>query len=93
MWYNHLMSYSTDLLDRVLDPVGRALSADAANRILALRADPQVQERIDFLANGCNEGILTADEKSEYEALVNAINLIDVLQIKARLALSSGDVS
>ena len=78
-----------EVLNRLLEPVGKALSPDAARRLLALRADPETQNRIDELASRCNEGTLTPEERGEYETLVAAGEMIAVLQAKARVALSA----
>jgi uncharacterized protein YnzC (UPF0291/DUF896 family) len=43
-----------------------------------------VQRRIDMLAERANEGVLTADESAEYEALINAADFISILKLKAR---------
>jgi hypothetical protein len=74
-------------LDRLLDPLGRSLTPDSARRLVELRADPTAQARMDELADRCNEGLATADERAEYEAYVSAATLIAVLQAKARAAL------
>ena len=79
---------TSDLLDRLLDPVGRCLTADAAQRLVDLRADPALQRRVDRLADRANEGELTADEREEYETYISAANLIAILQAKARDALA-----
>ena len=50
---------------------------------------PPVQERIDALAERANEGTLSANERSEYESLVNAADFISILKLKARLYLDS----
>jgi hypothetical protein len=52
--------------------------------LVALRADPEVQERIDYLADRSTEGRLTADERAEYETYVSFIDFISLLQAKAR---------
>ena len=80
----------SDLLDRMLDPFGRALSPEAARQLADLRADPASQRRMDELAERGNEGTLTPDERAEYEAYVTAATLIAVLQSKARAVLSGG---
>ena len=36
-----------------------------------------------------NEGLLTDDERAEYEALINAANFISILKLKARQHLLS----
>jgi hypothetical protein len=86
--YNVFMVASTQLLDRLLDPVGRALSPEAARRLIALRADAEAQARMDSLAERANEGLLTEEEREEYHSLVSATSLIAVLQAKARAALA-----
>ncbi|HRI63687.1 MAG TPA: hypothetical protein PK156_05600 [Polyangium sp.] len=47
-------------------------------------ADEDTQARIDELADKCTEGTLTATERSEYESYVAAIDLVTILQAKAR---------
>lgn len=78
-----------DMLDRMLDPVGVALTPDAARRLVAIKADPEMQQRVDDLAERCNEGTASTDERSEYEALVAAATVVGVLQAKARRLLSA----
>lgn len=77
------------ILDEVLDPVGQCLTPAVAARIAALRAGPQTQERLDELANRNSEGRLTPSEESEYEAYVEALDVIAILQAKARKVLKS----
>jgi hypothetical protein len=78
------------LLDRIVDPVGRILTPKVARALVDLRADPEVQARIDELADKCNEGQLTPEEQAEYEAYVFAIDFIAILQAKARALLANG---
>ena len=78
------------MLNRLLGPVSRSLSPVAARKLIELRADPVAQQRIDELADRCNEGSLTTDEQSEYEAYISAATLIGILQAKARAALDAG---
>jgi len=52
-----------------------------------MRATPDVQERIDQLAGKCNEGLLTPDERSEYEMFVWAGQYISGPQMKAKKLL------
>jgi hypothetical protein len=74
----------TYLLDRVLDPVGRGLTPEAAREILKVRLDAKTQARVDRRARKCNEGKLTAPERAEHESCVRAIDLVAILQAKAR---------
>jgi hypothetical protein len=80
----------TQVLDRFLDPVLRSLTPESAKRLLDVRANASDQMRMDELADRCNEGLLTSDERSEYEAYVAAASLIAALQARARATLSGG---
>ena len=75
------------ILERVLDPVGQCLTPAVASRIAALRADPRLQRRLDELAEKNAEGNLTPGELTEYEAYVEALDLIAILQATARKVL------
>jgi len=79
---------SSQILDRLLDPFADCLTPDVALAVANLRARPEVQERIDELAEKCNEGELTPVEQAEYRAIVEAIDFISVLQAKARARLT-----
>lgn len=83
------MVATNDMLDRLLDPVGQALSPDVARRLVALRADAEAQARVDYLGDRANEGLLTPEEREEYESLLAAANVIAILQAKARALLAS----
>lgn len=74
-------------LDRMLDPLARCLTRESAERLVALRADPEAQAKIDTLAQASNEGRLSAEERAEYEAYVAASGFIAILQSKARALL------
>lgn len=50
---------------------------------------PAVQARIDILAERANDGILSDDERMEYEALVSAADFISILKLKVRRWLMS----
>ncbi len=75
------------VLDRLLNPVRDVLTPEVAQAISDLRADAATQERLDVLAERHHEGQLSPEELTEYQALVNGINLISVLQAKARSVL------
>jgi len=79
---------ATRLLNRLLDPVGRSLSVKAARQLTALRADAELQARVRVLAEKCNDGTLSADERAEYETCVMAANVVAILQAKARARLA-----
>jgi hypothetical protein len=79
---------TTRILDRLLEPVGRCLSTKAARELAGLRADEEAQARVRELAEKCNDGTLSADERAEYEACVMAANVVAILQAKARARLA-----
>ena len=75
------------VLDRLLDPLGRILTPEVADRLVRLRFDRQAKARIDRLARKCNERKLSEAERSEYESYVQIIDFIAILQAKARALL------
>jgi hypothetical protein len=78
-----------NVLDRLLNPVRDVLTPEVARAIADLRADEATQSRLDDLAERHHEGRLSAEEIAEYQALVSGINLISVLQAKARSVLKT----
>ena len=80
---------TNSVLSQLLEPVGRMMPVKFAEELAAMRATPEVQRRIDELAEKCNEGELTPEERAEYEAYVDAIDVISLLQAKARAVLAS----
>jgi hypothetical protein len=78
----------TEVLEELFDPVGECLTPEVASKLVALRATPRVQTRIDELADKCCDGTLTPEERMVYESYLRAINFIGVLQAKARRVLA-----
>ena len=78
----------TEVLEELFDPVGECLTPEVASKLVALRAPPRVQARIDERADKCSDGTLTPEERSVYESYLRAINLIGVLRAKARRVLA-----
>ena len=80
----------TAVLDKLLDPlVVHCFTPEVARQVANYQADEQTQNRIDELSNKCTEGTLTSDERIEYEEYVQAIDLISIIQAKARRFLQS----
>ena len=71
-------------LAKILDPVAQCFTPEVAKRVAELRADPDVQARIEELAEKCNEGTITPEETAEYDAYVQAMDVVAVLRHKAR---------
>ena len=78
----------TLVLDRLFEPMTRILTPEFASKLVSLRADPMVQDQIDSLADKCNEGRLTTEERAEYEMYVNFIDFMAIFQAKARRFLA-----
>jgi hypothetical protein len=75
---------TTEGLARLLDPLAGCFSSEVAKKVAALEADVDVQARIDELAEKSNEGTLTDNEDAEYMAYIRAMDVVAVLQKKAR---------
>jgi hypothetical protein len=80
-WYSYGMeTVDTSVLDRLLEPLAHSLTPDAARAIANFHADPQTQARIDELAEKCTEGRLTLEEREEYGAFIEAIDIVGIFQ-------------
>jgi hypothetical protein len=79
----------TALLDQLLDPFTQCLDAESAQRVIEFGISPAVQQRVNALAEKANEGALTDDERTDYEALINAADFIAILKLKAQRRLGS----
>ncbi|NLY02005.1 MAG: hypothetical protein GXY83_38470 [Rhodopirellula sp.] len=82
---------STSVLHRVLEPVVRSLPTETARQLARAEADEELQQRIEELACKANEGTLTPEERSEYEAYVDAGDIVATLQAVARKVLQTVD--
>src|SRR5689334_3337389 len=89
--YNHVMAATANhrIYDQVLDPIGQCLTPEVAARIAALRASDRFQRRLDELAEKNAAGALTAKENAEYDSYVEALDVIAILQAKARKTLKA----
>ena len=77
------------VLDGLLDPLTRCFDAESARRVSELRIEPGMQSRLDSLAERANEGVLSEEERAEYDAFINVADLIAILKLKARRQLDS----
>ena len=78
---------ANEVLHRVLEPILRSLPREAASQIARAEADKELQSRVQELAGKANEGTLSADERQEYEAYVDAGDIVATLQAVARKTL------
>ena len=82
------MVSTTSYLDRLLDPLTDVFSREVASAVLGLRADSELEARIAELRVKANEGTLTPAEDAEYKDFVEAVDLISIIQTKARRFLA-----
>ena len=75
-------------LDRMLQPVTEAMSPEFANTLVGLRADDELLAQIEILRGKANQGTMTAEEEAEYREFVEAVDVISILQSKARRVLA-----
>jgi hypothetical protein len=76
------------LLERILQPVSSSLNEEAARKMLGLKADRKIQARVAKLADKCNEGELTSEERWEYETYLLANHVVAILKAQARILLA-----
>jgi len=75
-------------VDKIMDAVSDCLTPEGARKLVELRADAATQQRVDELADKCNEGLLTPEERDEYDTYVRLSTFIGILQAKARARLA-----
>ena len=75
------------ILDKIFEPLVDVMTPETAARLVEMRADDNVQRRIDELADKCTEGELSEEEREEYDAYIQAIDFISIMQSKARQVL------
>lgn len=75
-------------IERVFYPVANSLTRDFARRLVKLRPDPLVEQRLEELAGKSTAGLLTDEERSEYESLIIAGDLVAILQATAHSLLT-----
>jgi hypothetical protein len=78
---------NASILDRLLDPVGKALTPEVARKLVDLRFDRKTQAQIERLAKKANAGEMSDAERRDYETYVDTIDFIAILQAKARAVL------
>jgi hypothetical protein len=69
-------------------PIFSILTVEQTKRLADLEADAALAERVAELAVKANEGELSAGDREEYEAYIEANNLLAILQAEARYILA-----
>lgn len=79
----------SSLLNQLVDHFVDCLTVEAAERVVSLRADPRLQQRVDELAERANRGALSVEEQSEYDRYLAAFHFVTIMQARARRLLSA----
>jgi hypothetical protein len=82
------MATQEAILDEMLEPLVEALTPESARVLSQIQAKPSIQARVDQLATKCNEGELSAEERTEYEDYVRIGNLLALIKAKAKRVLA-----
>ena len=72
-------------------PIFALLTPDQTRRLADLQGDPSLENRLAELAEKANEGKLSLADREEYEAYIEANNLLAVLQAEARFRLNQSE--
>lgn len=80
-------AFDTAAFERGTDPLLDILSVEQASALVAYSGDEALRAKIDDLASKNTEGLLTDEERAEYEGYVRANNFMSILQAKARKRL------
>lgn len=84
-----MVADTSHALERLLEPVAHSMNGESLKQLVDLRADSDLQTRMEFLAEKNTEGTLSPEEKEQYELLVHAMHVIGILQAKARKLLTA----
>ncbi len=85
--YNFCMV--TTLLAKILEPAFEGMPAEFARLLLTLRVDADLRARVEVLRDKASAGLLSDEERQEHEEFVDALDIVALLQVKARRVLAS----
>ena len=83
----------TNPVEGILSAVSACFDRASAEALLKLRAPASLQERVEILAARNTEGVITPEEREEFESLVRVGNFVAILQARARRQLTSGQAA
>ncbi|MFN0079373.1 MAG: hypothetical protein ACKVY0_23150 [Prosthecobacter sp.] len=69
--------------------VAETMNEEALKALIDLRASPQEEERLEYLGDRATEGLLTTEERQEYQSCIMFANFLGILQSKARKKLQA----
>lgn len=84
-----LETMNPNSLDSLLACVADSLDLNALKALVEMRAPPEATERMSWLAERANEGLLTEEERHEYHSAISFANFLGMLQSTARLKLKA----
>ncbi len=76
-----------NVMEKMLAAVADTFATNALKALVEMRAPEDAATRMDRLAERANKGLLTEDERHEYQSAVSFGNFLGLLQSKARLKL------
>lgn len=81
------MQAESDVLDRVMEPLGNALSEELARAVLSLDLPQSDHERCEELSYKAQDGTLTSDEEAELDRYLDVNSFLTILKAQASIAL------
>jgi hypothetical protein len=81
------MATATEFLSTYLEPLAEDLTPQQAERILATKPPSELISRVEHLAEKAASGMLTEQERAEYEYYIDVDDVIGLLKAKARSIL------
>ena len=86
-------SNTVSRLDRLIGRLAECLTPESARRILKMKADRELQSRVNALSRKNAAGKLSDQERDEYGRYVSYSTFVAILKSKARLLLSQSETS
>lgn len=80
-------------IERIVHQLGRCLTPESARSIAVLRADAELQERVESLAERNAEGTITPEEREELDGYLSATTFLSILQAEARRTLRQSEAA
>lgn len=77
------------MLGGVLEPLARAMTPASAREILSLQAEAGAEHRLEELGRRCDQGLLTPEERAEYQLYAEVGDQVALLRERARRFLEA----
>ncbi|MBW3596628.1 MAG: hypothetical protein KY475_05065 [Planctomycetes bacterium] len=75
-------------VDRLLDPMTAAFTPELARKLVDLKIDPELERHVEALRAKANAGALSPEEESDYHEFIEAVDVVSIIQSKARRFLA-----